>query len=186
MKNYYAILGISCSAEPPAIREAYRQLAKRCHPDSSRSAETASKFREVHEAYSVLRDAKRRRQYDRRLGESRGSHPASQRSSPQWRRRSDTAPDSTSKLEELDLELSTDEARRGGRFAVPFADRCPVCGGLGRIFLFACSFCQGTGAARSESVIFVSVPPGCETYDTIIGYNGSGVAVADIRIVIDD
>jgi len=63
-KNYYLILGVPRDAAPSAVRSAFRELAKRYHPDrGSRSDPRA--FRDVHEAYEVLSDPVRRARYDR-------------------------------------------------------------------------------------------------------------------------
>lgn len=70
-KNFYKILGVSEKAEPDEIKKAYRKLAKKYHPDANRDdPQAAERFKEVGEAYAVLSDAKKRKQYDqmRRFG----------------------------------------------------------------------------------------------------------------------
>ena len=65
-KDYYEILGVSRTADAPAIKKAYRRLAKKYHPDSNEgNAYAAEKFKEVNEAYDVLGDEKKRKLYDR-------------------------------------------------------------------------------------------------------------------------
>ena len=65
-RDYYEILGIERSASTDDIRKAYRRLAKQYHPDmnSDNKDEAAEKFKEVSEAYSVLSDDQKKRQYD--------------------------------------------------------------------------------------------------------------------------
>lgn len=63
MKNYYDILGISREATQEEIKIAYRKLAKKYHPDSSGRQGDKDKFQEIQEAYSVLSDPEKRRQY---------------------------------------------------------------------------------------------------------------------------
>ncbi len=67
MKDYYAILGVSRDASPEEIKRAYRELAKKYHPDKNRGdPEAEERFKEINEAYAVLSDPKKRAEYDRR------------------------------------------------------------------------------------------------------------------------
>lgn len=64
-RDYYEILGISKSADDAEIKKAYRQLAKKYHPDMNPGDHEAEvKFKEASEAYAILSDADKRRQYD--------------------------------------------------------------------------------------------------------------------------
>ncbi|OGB74332.1 molecular chaperone DnaJ [candidate division Kazan bacterium RBG_13_50_9] len=64
-KDYYKILGVSRGASPDEIKQAYRRLALRYHPDKTKGdKEGEQKFKEVNEAYRVLSDPARRKQYD--------------------------------------------------------------------------------------------------------------------------
>ncbi|MCL4141775.1 UNVERIFIED_CONTAM: hypothetical protein GTU68_059862, partial [Idotea baltica] len=64
-KNYYQILGIPKNASSKEIKKAYYKLAKKFHPDVNRNDPTAEKkFQEASEAYEVLGDDEKRRQYD--------------------------------------------------------------------------------------------------------------------------
>jgi molecular chaperone DnaJ len=70
-KDFYAVLGVSATASQDEIKKQYRKLAKRYHPDANASdPKAAERFKEVSEAYTVLGDAEKRKQYDemRRLG----------------------------------------------------------------------------------------------------------------------
>lgn len=63
-KDYYKILGVARDATPEAIKKAYRLLARKYHPDVSKEANAEEKFKEVAEAYEVLKDPEKRAAYD--------------------------------------------------------------------------------------------------------------------------
>ena len=69
-KDYYQILGVDASADSKAIKTAYRKLARKYHPDVSDHHDAENKFKEVAEAYEVLKDREKRAEYDeiRRYG----------------------------------------------------------------------------------------------------------------------
>ncbi|MEZ4598519.1 MAG: DnaJ C-terminal domain-containing protein [Syntrophotaleaceae bacterium] len=64
-KDYYAVLGVAKDADQDAIKKAYRKLALKHHPDKNPGdAKAEEKFKEITEAYAVLSDPEKRRQYD--------------------------------------------------------------------------------------------------------------------------
>jgi molecular chaperone DnaJ len=63
-KDYYDVLGVSRDASKEAVKDAYRKLALQFHPDRNKSPEAEEKFKEITEAYAVLSDDEKRRQYD--------------------------------------------------------------------------------------------------------------------------
>jgi curved DNA-binding protein len=64
-QDYYKILGVPRDADQAEIKQAYRKLARRYHPDVNKDPDAEDKFKEVNEAYEVLKDADNRQAYDR-------------------------------------------------------------------------------------------------------------------------
>jgi molecular chaperone DnaJ len=63
-RDYYEVLGVDRAATRDQIKSAYRQLALKYHPDRNRDPDAPTKFREIAEAYAVLSDDAKRREYD--------------------------------------------------------------------------------------------------------------------------
>ena len=81
-KDYYAVLGVTSGATQDQIKRAYRKLAKKWHPDANPGDKSAGeRFKGITEAYAVLSDAKKRKQYDdlRRYGAFSGAGPGARR-----------------------------------------------------------------------------------------------------------
>lgn len=64
-EDYYEILGVQRDATPEQIKKAYRQLARKLHPDVATEPDASDRFKKVAEAYEVLRDEQKRDLYDR-------------------------------------------------------------------------------------------------------------------------
>jgi len=81
-QDYYKILSVAPDADSKTIKTAYRKLARKYHPDVSEHREAEEKFKQISEAYEVLKDPQKRAQYD----ELREQGPQSQRRSggPQY------------------------------------------------------------------------------------------------------
>jgi molecular chaperone DnaJ len=180
LKDYYAILGVSPKADRKEIQKAYRALVRKCHPDVCSEADSEH-FTEVQEAYEILCDEQRRRQYDQYLARSQRRplrHVFS--SSLERTHRGVKEPISevhnlvdeffhhifgesplSSRRERMELVLDPEEARRGGTFHIELniPTICPVCEDriLGQIF---CTRCQGLGTIMAAKKVRVVVPPG--------------------------
>ncbi len=188
-KTYYMILGVSSTESPRGIRAAYRDLAKRLHPDVAGEQATRA-FQEVTEAYDVLSDPERRQDYNNKLRRSDGNVVAVRSRPPDplvrepvtilgdsdsirpsfgamydrfLRNFTGLAVPKSERLEGLNFEvlLTPEEASRGCvvPVGVPVFSRCPQCGGTGRGWVFPCAYCQQQGTIENEELLRIRIPP---------------------------
>jgi molecular chaperone DnaJ len=64
-RDYYEILGVSRSAEKEEIKQSYRRLARKYHPDVNKDAGAEEQFKDISQAYEVLSEPETRARYDR-------------------------------------------------------------------------------------------------------------------------
>src|SRR5580658_4658385 len=64
-KDYYKVMGVARDATEAQIKQAYRKLARKYHPDVSKEPDAEARFKDVGEAYEVLRNPEKRAAYDR-------------------------------------------------------------------------------------------------------------------------
>ena len=83
-KDYYKILGLQESAGGDDIKKAYRKLARKYHPDVSKEEGAEDKFKEVSEAYEVLKDPEKRAEYDQLRAMGARASDGSFRPPPDW------------------------------------------------------------------------------------------------------
>jgi molecular chaperone DnaJ len=169
-ESYYEILGVPGDASDQEIKEAYRLLARRLHPDVSAEAGAEDRFKQVNEAYRVLSDHGERARYDAlgpenyriyrtgpREHPSAGTSPGFQGfgdafdlffAEKAWGSSTAFGPKGLSDIL-VRLEVTLEEAVLGSEkeVEVPYAFRCRACGGTGSTTGRAdpCPRCAGSG-----------------------------------------
>lgn len=172
MRDYYEVLGVAPDAKAADIKRAYRQLAKRYHPDISGGDRTVA-FREVTRAYEVLRNPERRRTYDAALRESSNGARADwlrdevnidfpSVSSVLDRMRSSFFGANTGAELSAEIELTPEEAFWGTSVPldVPLRRTCAACGGRGEVWEQWCAECRGDGDVPTFHPLRLHVPAG--------------------------
>ena len=171
-RDYYEVLGVDRTATRDQIKHAYRQMALQYHPDKNKDPDAAAKFRELAEAYAVLSDDAKRKEYD-----TTGHAGVSERWSADDLMRDFQFGDffggrfgdlsgmfgdlfgrrmrpgtSASRGVDLsyDVELTLEEAARGGEKDIHLtrSEKCTDCGGSGAkagTKPLSCPDCRGTG-----------------------------------------
>ena len=188
-KDYYEVLGINKNASQDEIKKAFRNLAKRYHPDVSKDKNAEEKFKEINEAFQILSNSGKRNQYDQFGHADFNGQDFSFRgfnfndifkgfgfedlfSSFNKREREEE------RSLRYDLEISLEDAFNGIRknIEIPIFSECELCKGAGAEpgFLKKCIECQGTGESRNirrtafGQIVTVSTCNKCEGSGKII------------------
>lgn len=198
MRDYYDVLGVAPDAGADEIKRAYRQLARRYHPDIS-GDERGAAFLEVSRAYEVLGDPDRRRWYDAR-------QTASSSGRAEWLT-DEVAIDFPSVASVLDrmrhaffgqhpistrsaeIVLTPQEAFFGTQVPldVPLRRTCPRCGGRGEVWGDWCAACAGGGEVAAAHELRVRIPPGVRDgtrFRFSVMPPGAPVTIVDVRVSI--
>jgi|ERR1700752_360245 len=226
-KDYYEVLGIKRDAPEDQIKQAYRKLARKFHPDLNPGDKTAEeRFKELQAAYDVLSEPEDRKLYDQygenwravKAGAGTGAPPPGWEGEQRTTRGGSAGPGAagfdfgdfdfsnfrTGGAEgydifedlfggaargrgrpagrgrdvEANLELSLEEAHRGGRrtLQTQVAEVCPTCGGTGLKDGKTCETCDGAGQVLKPKTIEVNIPAGVRDGSTIRlpGQGGTG------------
>jgi molecular chaperone DnaJ len=180
-QNLYQLLGLQRDASQEEIKKAYRQLAKRHHPDRTQNnPQDTEIFKAVAMAFATLRDPQKRAEYDRTLAatERQGTASQSRRAQTQqagfyraqgpfgdileefFQHWGGWAHDRDERL--LEIILTAQEAQTGVTVPVdiPWKQQCPLCQGTGLAPFSICGGCRGSGFALGERRISLTIPPG--------------------------
>lgn len=174
-RDYYEVLGVSKSASQDEIKSAFRKLAKKYHPDVSKEPNAAEKFKEAQEAYAVLSDESKRKQYDQFGHQAFNNNGGAGGFSgfegfdmsdifddilggfgfggftSSSSRRSANGPKKGNDVL-YKMTITFDEAVHGTKkdIKLDVMDECPECHGKGGFNAKTCSECRGSGTITSE------------------------------------
>ncbi|MCL4303174.1 MAG: molecular chaperone DnaJ [Anaerolineae bacterium] len=194
-RDYYEVLGLAKSASPEEIKKAYRQMARKYHPDVNKEPDAEDRFKEVNEAYEILSDEQKRSLYDRfghagvggvggfggfqDFGGFRdpfeifeevfgglGGFGRSRRQRGGPRRGADLRYEMTLEFEEAVFGLEKE-------IEVPRQETCNTCNGSGvepGTSPIRCPECNGTGEIRRQTGFFINIGtcPRCQGRGEII------------------
>jgi DnaJ-class molecular chaperone len=196
MRDYYDVLGVPPGAGADEIKRAYRQLARRYHPDIS-GDDRGTAFLEVARAYEVLRDPDRRRSYDARLMAcSRADWLADEIAIdfPSVASVLDSMRDSffaetAGVCLSAEVVLTPQEAFWGALVPldVPLRRTCRRCGGRGEVWSDWCAACGGVGEVAAVHEMRLRVPAGVREgarFRFSVAPNGAPQTSVEVRITI--
>lgn len=196
-QDYYEVLGISRTATADDIKQAYRRLARKYHPDvNPGDASAEEKFKDIGEAYEVLSDAEKRQRYDQ-LGQN-WKAGTDFTPPPDWegghgsgsfsdffetlfgaRRGPRAGAGFAMRGQDIEavLELSLEEAHHGGTRTISLQTTamCPTCNGSGGRENQPCATCRGAGVMIRPKTLDVTIPAGVR-HGSVIRLAGQGEA----------
>lgn len=194
MKNYYKVLHVEENSDAQEIKKAYKQLAKKYHPDVAQEGASCEQFLIIHQAYQILSNPQARKKHDADLRQARRprrSGVREKRGEPSlfdWLFQNQVLQvgfASQPHILRAEILLTPQEARSGGEHVLsPVAQiPCPACQGLSRLAFLWCPECRQHGVIEQHIRIPHRIPAG--TRDQTLEYVSlAPYGVPDIEIEI--
>jgi molecular chaperone DnaJ len=196
MRDYYDVLGVSSDAGADEIKRAYRQLARRYHPDIS-GDDRGTAFLEAARAYEVLRDPVRRHAYDGRLAAAGRTDWLADEVAIDFpsvasvldRMRDSFFGGSRAAALSAEIVVTPQEAFWGALVPlhVPLRRTCPRCGGRGEVWTEWCDACVGAGEVSARHEMRLRVPAGVREgtrFRFSVSPQGAPQTLVEVRITI--
>lgn len=169
MSTYYNTLQVSKNATPADIKKAYRELSKKYHPDKNNgSKEAEEKFKVLVEAFQVLSNEEKRKQYDIVIRPAKPNVKQQQANASPQAERFNRPQRAWSDFHEIffqdnhlhmDLEVSYSTWLKGGQVTLPYKRKktCLACSRT--IVSVLCNNCQNTGTIETQQQLRYTIPP---------------------------
>lgn len=188
-KGYYEVLGLSPDSTIDDIKSAYRKLAAKYHPDKNKSPEAEAKFKEINEAYQVLSDPDKRRNYDLYGSADKSPYIPIADIFNMF----NIKHNSNNRVNQIEVECTLEELYNGTTKNIKIKRKslCSACNGK----VNTCNTCNGMGMVnkiKTYGFIIAEVSSKCKSCNGN-GYkstnscscNGSGLVEEDYNITLD-
>ncbi|MBU2511275.1 DnaJ domain-containing protein [bacterium] len=184
MKDYYLLLGVNKEADKNEIKKAYRDSAKRFHPDGGNITKDSKKFREITEAYETLSDNGRRKEYDKSFTNripitppfdveslkpihscfKHNPNPYVQDFTQDYQPESFSRNIRGKKSINYVIHLTPQENQHDIEYpyTINIVKPCPHCNSLFSGFVFFCPRCNGSQYLYEKKELIINIPQGIE------------------------
>ncbi len=198
MKDYYLVLGVERDANNKEIKKAFRDSAKKCHPDVCDTTKTKKNFREVNEAYQVLGNSRTREEYDKNLSKSVPITTFSDH--PFFRQNQDSTVQSTFqqnwsypgeelliKGSVLNCHIVLQQIQTLEDIEYPFTidiqSRCPYCDDFFIGLVMFCPHCSNSRVMHQKKELIINIPKGVAD-NTRVCLSLEHVGLYDTKLVV--
>lgn len=207
MKDYYLLLGVNKKADKSEIKKAYRESAKKFHPDAGGALKDSKQFREITEAYETLSNKETRKEYDERIPKT-VSITSSCDAEPlktghtQVKRKYNPDPGVHDYLKDFpsgpfrrdvqnerslkcDIHLTPQETQKDVEFpyTINIVSPCPHCNRYYSRLMFFCSYCNDARYIHKKKELLINIPKGIKN-GTQVQLDLDHVGLSDVSLKV--